>query len=120
MSPIKPVQLTIAEENYASNFCEKLIISIRKFDSNLDSDEQVALKLVSFGQSINLLVTHLGYSDPSLIHFYGTSDNGSPMELMQHVSQISFLITSAARKEPNKPKEPIGFRQTENQDNSSE
>ncbi|QQE76541.1 hypothetical protein KDJ56_07730 [Brevibacillus composti] len=93
----------------ASQFCQRLITMINEFDRNLDEEHQVAMRLVSFGQSITFHVTHLGYCDPSLIRFYGTLENGSLVELIQHVSQISFLLMAVKRVNPIEPKKPIGF-----------
>lgn len=107
---VKPIQRALAEENYASKFCEKLISQIREFDSNLDSTKQVAVQLVSFGQTVTFNVEKLGYSDPSLIYFFGTLPDGNPVQLVQHISQISFLLLASNRENPEEPKRPIGFR----------
>jgi hypothetical protein len=97
------------KQNLASEFCEKLYRQIIVFDSKLDNNKEVAIRLVSFGQSVTFSVTNLGYSNPSLIRFCGYSSEGSYVELIQHVSQISFLLTSAQRENPDQPKRPIGF-----------
>lgn len=106
----KSVQQAIAESNYASKFCEKLLKSINEFDATLDQDKQVGIRLVSFGQTIKFAVESLGYSNPSLIIFYGVLENGSKVELIQHVSQISFLLMAVNKLNPDEPKQPIGFR----------
>ncbi|USG67482.1 DUF6173 family protein [Brevibacillus ruminantium] len=93
----------------ASDFCQMLVDMINEFDTNLDEEHQVAMRLVSFGQTITFHVTHLGYCNPSLIRFYGTLENGSLVELIQHVSQISFLLMAVKRVNPIEPKKPIGF-----------
>jgi hypothetical protein len=96
--------------HYASEFCARLNTAIQNFDSELDDSEEVALRLVSFGQSITFHVQSIGYHNPSLIMFYGTGDDGMPLELVQHVSQISFLLMSEKRKSPETPKVPFGFQ----------
>jgi hypothetical protein len=107
---LKNPQFESIKENQASEFCQKLYDQIMEFDSKLDNDKQVAVRLVSFGQSVSFAVTGLGYSNPSLIRFFGIMPDGSPVELIQHVSQISFLLTTAVRENPEEPKLPIGFR----------
>ena len=97
------------QQNLASEFCKKLYDQIVEFDSKLDNNKQVAVRLVSFGQTVSFIVTGLGYSNPSLIRFYGTMSDGSQVELIQHVSQISFLLTTAPRENPEQPKRTIGF-----------
>lgn len=110
IKPLKNINLAIAESNYASEFCTFLLQSIQEFDSNLDNDSQVALRLVSFGQTVTFAVHSIGYSNPSLIYFYGVMPDGSNVQLIQHVSQISFLLTTTIRDNPNEPKQLIGFR----------
>lgn len=99
-----------ATSNLASDFCRKLYDSIREFDSALNPEQETAIRLVAFGQTITFTVTSLGYTDPSLIHFYGILESGQPVELIQHVSQINFLLTIVLRQQPEQPKPPIGFR----------
>ena len=96
-------------DNLASEFCRKLYSSIQQFDEQLDNTLEVGMRLVAFGQAVTFSVSRLGYTDPSLIHFYGRLDNGQPVELVQHVSQISFLLTAVPRLNPDKPKTLIGF-----------
>lgn len=110
IKPIVPFEVKNAEANYASEFCKRILDSINKFDESLDSSKQVGIRLVSFGQSITFAVSSIGYSNPSLIYFYGVLDNGSPVQLVQHVSQISFLLMAVNKVAPEEPKKPIGFR----------
>jgi hypothetical protein len=97
-------------DNLASEFCRKLYASIQQFDEQLDNTLEVGMRLVAFGQAVTFSVSRLGYTNPSLIHFHGILDNGQPVELVQHVSQICFLLTAIPRLNPDKPKTLIGFR----------
>ena len=99
-----------AEDNFASEFHKRLVKWINDFDATLDEQHEVGVRLVSFGQSISFHLENLGYSNPSLISFSGTMDSGAPVELIQHVSQISILLMKLPRREPDTPKKPIGFR----------
>lgn len=94
----------------ASDFFEKISHYMDEFDKTLDEKHEVGIKLVTFGQSIQFAVHNLGYYNPKLICFYGVMPDGSPVELIQHVNQISFLLTTLPRKNPEQPKHPIGFR----------
>lgn len=89
---------------------EVIMDAIKDFESELDDSLEVALHLAAFGQSIVMQVTSLGYSNPSLIHFYGYV-NGSNSHLIQHVSQLSFLMTAVPKSDPDKPARRIGFVQ---------
>jgi hypothetical protein len=101
---------TILDQNLASEFYDRLKQRIEEFDQSLDQDHEVGVRLVSFGQTVIFHVLGMGYSNPSLIIFFGAShEDGSPIELIQHVSQISMLLIRLPRNDPSKPKRPIGF-----------
>jgi hypothetical protein len=95
------------KDNYASEFHERLVRWINDFDASLDDQHEVGARLVSFGQTIIFHLEAIGYWNPSLIVFYGTTDDDDPVELIQHVSQISVLLMKLPRKDPSQPK--IGF-----------
>ncbi len=107
----KNLNLILAQQNFASEFCKKLYEEILEFDANLDNENEVIARLVSFGETIQFSIEGIGFSDPSLIIFSGHTADGSHVQLVQHVNQISILLLSAKRPEPEKPKFPIGFRQ---------
>lgn len=99
----------VAEANYASEFHKRLVDWIRRFDDTLDQNHEVGVRLVSFGQSVTFHLEDLGFWNPSLISFKGHTEEGAPVELIQHVSQISVLLVRLPREDPNRPKRPIGF-----------
>lgn len=99
--------------NLASEFYERLISMINQFDDELDDEHEVGMRLVSFGQAIQFHVEDLGYHNPSLIRFFGRTEDGQKVELIQHVSQISFLLMSVKRLNPEEPKKKIGFSESD-------
>lgn len=101
--------LEIAEENLASEFHRRLIEIINRFDEGLDASQEVGARLVNFGETFIFHLTDIGYWDPSIIWFIGTTDDGHPIQLVQHVSQMSVALVSLPRKNPNEPKQPVGF-----------
>jgi Family of unknown function (DUF6173) len=101
----------IHNESLASEFAKKLIGRLRSFDKALDSQQEVGMKLVSFGQTVKLHVSDVGYHNPGLIIFFGHTDEGHKLELVQHVSQISFLLLAFPKLKPEEPKRPVGFIQ---------
>ena len=103
-SPIKLRNYQNADYQY-----EVLCNDIKDFENSLDDEHEVALKLASFGQSITLSVTNIGYSNPSLIHFYGYVGNDKA-HLIQHVNQLNFLMIAVPKANPKKPARKIGFQ----------
>jgi hypothetical protein len=99
----------ITEARSAEGFVKRIVGEIRAFESSLDPAHEVGIRLVSFGQALTFHVKHVGFIEPSLITFRGRTDAQEPVQLIQHVSQISFLLMKVKRLEPEKPKERIGF-----------
>jgi hypothetical protein len=102
--------LQINEPYTAKSIFRQLVQQIQHFESALNEEYEVGIKLVSFGQSVQFSVVSLGYLDPNLIWFAGLLPDGTNVELLQHISQISFLMMAVKRPDPEKPKAPIGFQ----------
>jgi hypothetical protein len=116
MPEIPPNPLIVAvEANYASEFYKRLMKWITDFDASLDQAHEVGVRLVSFGQSVVFTLQSMGYWNPSLLTFSGFMEDGSPVELIQHVTQISVLLMKLPRTDPSIPKRPIGFVCVENE-----
>jgi len=103
----------IAEANLASEFYDRLVKWISKFDESLDNEYEVGVRLVNFGQTIIFHLKDIDYWNPSLLMFRGTTESGEPVELIQNTSQISILLMKLPRKDPELPKNPIGFCTTD-------
>lgn len=103
--------------NFANEFHKRLIVWINDFHRSLEDDYEVGGQLASFGKNIEFHFTDIGYWDPSLISFIGVLEDGSPVELVQHVSQINILLIRKKRLSPEQPKRPIGFAEWPEYDN---
>ncbi len=93
---------------------EKLVEEIKNFESRLDDNHEIGLKLASFGENITISVTNIGYHNPSLIVFDGMV-KGSPATLVQHISQLSFLMVAVKKADPARPPRRIGFDMNSNE-----
>lgn len=101
----------VRDYSHADYQYEIICKNIKKFQDKLDDEHEVGLQLASFGQSILLNVTGVGYSNPSLIHFYGYY-NDNKAHLIQHINQLNFLLLSVPKTDPEKPARRIGFDST--------
>lgn len=97
------------DQNLADEFYRRLIEWINDFHRSLDDEHEVGARLVNFGQTVTFHIDNIGYWNPSLISFQGKNENGDPVELIQHVSQISVLLVALKREYLDQPKRPIGF-----------
>src|ERR1051325_1113573 len=110
MPDVGPSPLVVAaQSNRASEFYKRLARLIADFDASLDQEHEVGVRLVNFGQSIVFHLQDMGHWNPSLLFLIGVTDDGNPVQLIQHVSQISVLLMRVPRKDTSKPKQPFGF-----------
>lgn len=93
--------------SYADYQYEVIKKQIKEFESSLDDKHEVAIRLASFGQNLLMAVHEISYANPSLIIFHGIVQE-QESTLIQHISQLNFLLTSVERVS-NKPKRQIGF-----------
>ena len=104
--PVPPLR-PISQVNPAQWMYERLVRSIADFEGNLDESQEIGARLVCFGNQEIIHIEDLGFWGPDLVRFYGRSSDGKPVELLQHVTQISVLLVALAR-ESEKPRR-IGF-----------
>ena len=100
--------LLLRDYEHADYSCEVILNRIKEFENSLDEEHEVAIMLASFGQSITLAVTNIGYSNPSTLVFYGYVGD-QPATLIQHMSQLNFLLLAVKKDSPEKPPRRIGF-----------
>jgi len=86
------------EKSPAEWMYERLIRSIASFEENLDDTQEIGLRLVTFGEKETFHIEDVGYWGPDLVKFYGTSIDGKPIELMQHITQVSVLLIAVPKK----------------------
>lgn len=80
---------------------------ILDFQQSLDNEHDVGVLLTNFGSTMLMRVTSVGFERSVLMVFRGYVD-GREATLIQHVSQLNFLLTSVP-KAPDEPKRKIGF-----------
>jgi hypothetical protein len=97
------------EAQSAAGCVRRLEAQIRLFESELDADHDVGIRLVNFGSEITFHVTDIGSVEPDLIIFTGKTQAGVPVRLIQQRNQIDFLLTTLQRSDPEQPKRPVGF-----------
>ena len=83
--------------------------AIRDYQSKLSDTEDVAISVVQFNQSTTILVNNIGYIGYNFVCFHGEDTSGKPLELIQHVQQLNFLLMVVPKPEQKTPKRKIGF-----------
>lgn len=87
---------------------QRLAQAIAAFEKNLDDQHEVAFALVSNGAGQMLHADNLGFWAPDLLLFYGRNEQGLPLQLIQHVSQVNVLLAAAKKQTEEEPRR-IGF-----------
>lgn len=80
---------------------------VEDFEASLDAEHEVGMLLTNFGQSVLMSVTQIGFEKSVLMVFKGYV-NGQEATLIQHINQLSFLLTKVPIQE-ERPKRKIGF-----------
>ena len=93
---------------YADWKYEEIKEQIEEFQSDLSHDLDVCVALTSFGQSMIMQVDDIGYQNPDMLFFYGYI-NGNKTQLIQHSSQLNFMLMTVKKVEPDRPPRRIGF-----------
>ena len=80
---------------------------IEEFERALDDQHEIAVRLASFGSELIFHAEQIGFSAPNVITFYGKTEKGEKIQLIQHVSQLNFLLKAVKKlaATPNR----IGF-----------
>lgn len=102
---------TIQEGSVAQIVAENIHQEILEYQSKLPDNEDVAMCVVQFNQSMLIKVDSIGYIGYNLIRFGGKNSDGKPIEVVQHVSQVNFLLTIVPKPVVSAPKRKIGFVQ---------
>jgi hypothetical protein len=105
------VLVEIAEQSLASEAFKYIRDAVHEFQSKLNDNAEVGLRLIHFGQDIILRVDKIICKDPNILTFVGVIDGtGNQAVLIQHINQLNFMLTLLAREDPEKPRRPIGFQ----------
>lgn len=81
---------------------------VKQFQSELPPDHELGLHLADFGGGRALHVRGMGFKNPNIIEFYGKLDGDQQVAVIQHISQLNFLLI-AVPPPADQPPYRIGF-----------
>jgi hypothetical protein len=106
IAPIRPIVPNMAE------FAIKAIHEeIADFESSLDDDHEIGMPIVGGPSGLCIHVREIYRYGTDKLVFAGLDSNGSPVRLVQHLSQLNFLMLSAPKI--GKKATRIGFHEPE-------
>ncbi len=104
-----PIERQTLEDFLTADYkFEVLRTEIEEFQDKLSDEYDVVLAMASFGNDMVLQVTEIGYHNPDMLFFYGNVD-GNSVQLIQHMSQLNFMLMAMKKEDPEKEPNRIGF-----------
>lgn len=92
------------------SFAEQVIDEIKKFESTLDAEHETGMVLANFGSVCTIQVLSINTKNPGLIIITGCDiSTGNNVTLVQHYTQLNFLLMAIPNPEPTKPPRRIGY-----------
>lgn len=85
-------QAEIAGRFDAADILEHLMRRVEKFQRNLKESEEIGLQLANFGLAAQIHIRQIGYKNPNLIEFQGIDADENEVVLIQHISQLNFML----------------------------
>lgn len=101
----KPVK----EKSPAEWAYQRLILYLKNFEEQLDSDHEVAMGFTG-GDAGVLRIQGVGFYAPDIITFYGVDQSGAKTQLIQHVSQLNVMLRTLDKPKEQPEPNRIGFR----------
>ena len=98
----------MAEKSPAEWAHDRLVMYIRNFESQLDSNQEIAMGFAGSDAGV-VSIEGLGYYDPDILTFYGRDEEGMKTQLVQHVTQLSVILRAVPKVTPEIPARRIGF-----------
>lgn len=108
-APKTTTRKAAAQKTPAESACERLVLYIRQFESQLDQSQEIAMGFTGSAAGV-LRIEGLGWSAPDLLTFFGRDEDGIRTQMVQHVSQLSVLLRAVPKLAPEAPPVRIGFR----------
>ncbi|MCQ0970672.1 DUF6173 family protein [Paracoccus sp. TK19116] len=92
----------------AEGVYDHLRARVKHFQENLPQDHELGIRLANFGGGAPVHVRGMAFRNPNIIEFYGLLDGRQYVAVVQHVSQLNFMLMAVP---PAREAEPyrIGF-----------
>jgi len=97
-------QAKIAGRYDADLVFRHLMQRVEEFQKGLKENEEIGLQLANYGLAAQLHIRSIGFQNPNLLEFSGLTIDGNECILVQHLSQLNFMLIAL------KPVEDKPFR----------
>lgn len=76
----------------AADVFKHLMQRVKEFETQLSDKEEIGLQLANFGLAAQVHIRAIGYKNPNLIEFHGVNGDDHEVTLIQHISQLNFML----------------------------
>jgi hypothetical protein len=83
--------------NSEEEVCKAIQDHFEQFEAELDNSHEISMCLASFGKDVDFRPEKVSFYLPNLITFIGVNDSGEKVQLVQHISQLSYLLRAAEK-----------------------
>ena len=88
----------------AADMVRSLIMRVVEFDKALPAEQETAVRLFAAGAEIELVLEDVASLGSSVLVFSGKTPAGATLEVVQHVSQLSFVLAGRSRASAAEPR----------------
>ncbi len=99
---------------------EQLKHLVKEFEADLDDEHETGIKIANVGSPFICYVDEIDYWSPYILAFHCHTEEGLKTTLIQHHSQLNFLLVVLPKHDSHKPAKRIGFRPHTDDDDEME
>lgn len=92
----------------AEDIFKHLMQRVKAFQNALGEDQEIGLQLANFGLPAQVHIRSISFQNPNLIEFHGVNAEDHEVTLVQHISQLNFLLIAVTPIDETPYR--IGFR----------
>lgn len=92
----------------AGHIYKSVVKGIKEFEENLPENSMSSNKFIIFGNEL-VAIDYVTYQNPEIFIFNGTTIEGEPVQIMQHISQLNILLMATRKTESQVTVRKIGF-----------
>ena len=78
----------------AQDIFDHLMGRVKAFQAGLSDVEEIGIKLANFGEAAQIHIRSITFKNPNLIEFHGVNADDHEVTLVQHISQLNFLLVA--------------------------
>jgi hypothetical protein len=84
---------------------KSIVEQIELFKKDIKSNQELVVRATHGG----LVISGIGYSQPSTLLFEGHDEQGNLSNMIQHYTQASLILSAVFRNPQKPPRQPFGF-----------